>query len=389
VKNGLPATYPPITDDAQCDVAVIGGGITGAMIARRLARDGHGIVVLDRRDIGTGSTSASTALLQYEIDLPLVSLAQRIGREPAERAYQLSHASIDDLERMVRDLGIDCDFQRRTSIYLASDRRAARILAAEARARQHIGLNVRYHNRRTLAKRFGLSGEAALSNTQAASCDPYRLAHALLGDVLRCGGSVFDRTHVEQIDCQDRQVRLVTDRGPIVTARWVVVAMGYESQGLLRERVVNLDNTYAIVSQPIVELGAWQPDWMLWECKRAYLYLRVTGDGRLMAGGEDDRFHSAVRRDARLAAKAAAIEQKVRALVPGLQWEVEFSWGGTFGKTRDSLAYVGLTPEYPRCLFALGFGGNGITFSSIATNLIAQMVTDHMPPEAALFRFGR
>src|SRR4029434_9404128 len=75
--------YPPPDRDVRCDVAVIGGGVTGALTAYHLARAGAGVVVLDRRAIGCGSTSASTGLLQYEIDTPLYKLIDLLGADHA------------------------------------------------------------------------------------------------------------------------------------------------------------------------------------------------------------------------------------------------------------------------------------------------------------------
>ena len=61
---------------------VVGGGITGALIADELSAHGHEVAVIEQRDIGWGSTAASTALLQYEIDTHLLELAERYGRMP-------------------------------------------------------------------------------------------------------------------------------------------------------------------------------------------------------------------------------------------------------------------------------------------------------------------
>ena len=97
MKNGLLNTYPCLDRNIVCDVAVVGAGITGAMVAHRLSSDGHSVVVIDARDVCRGSTSASTALLQYEIDVSLTDLAKLIGKQNAGRAYQLSHQAIDDL----------------------------------------------------------------------------------------------------------------------------------------------------------------------------------------------------------------------------------------------------------------------------------------------------
>ncbi len=389
VRNGLIRSYPPLSGDLTCDVAVVGAGITGSMIAHRLSRMGMDVVVLDRRDVCTGSTSASTALLQYEIDVSLVEMAKIIGQENASRAYRISHRSIDDLTSLVEELKTDCGFGRRTSIYLASGRRAAKEIADEARARRAIGLDVEYHDHKSLDSTFGLPGVAALSSEQAACCDAYRLAHALLKSAQVQGARIYDRTDVTNFRFPEKGVELATDRGHAVTARRMVVATGYESQELLREKVVDLDNTYALVSQPLDDLGPWNENWILWEAKNPYLYLRITEDRRLLVGGEDDAFHSPKRRDASISHKSKTIESKVRELLPGLKWETEFAWAGTFGKTRDGLAYIGPTDEFPNCLFALGFGGNGITFSSIATQIIADQITGTPNEDANLFRFGR
>ncbi len=388
-RNGLGATYPFLENDLRCDIAVVGAGITASIIAYELAKLGQSIVMLDSRDVCCGSTSASTALLQYEIDVPLVDMAKLIGKTNAERAYQLSHESIETLERIVSESQVDCDFLRTTSIYHASGRKQAKELALEARARKAIGLDVSYHDKEEVKSRFSLPGEAALSSQQAASCDPVRLAHGLLARCHQMGVQIYDRTSVDKCVPNDETVTITTSRGPQVVVSYVVFANGFESQSWLKERVVDMDNTYAFVSQPLTELGAWDRKWMLWEASQPYLYLRLTHDQRLLAGGEDDAFHNPASRDRRLATKVKRIAAKVRKLIPSLDFEVEHSWAGSFGKTRDGLAYIGVSPEYPRCIFGLGFGGNGITFSAIASQLIPTIIQGKPSSDLALFRFGR
>ena len=75
IKNGLLQTFPQLDRDETCEIAVIGGGITGALIAHELAEHGHDVTVLERRHVGWGSSAASTALLQYEIDTHMTELA--------------------------------------------------------------------------------------------------------------------------------------------------------------------------------------------------------------------------------------------------------------------------------------------------------------------------
>jgi glycine/D-amino acid oxidase-like deaminating enzyme len=122
------------------DVIVIGAGITGALIAETTTALGLTTVILDRRPPIGGSTAASTALLQFEIDMPLVRLADHIGFANASRVWRRSYNAVDDLERMVRRLQISCAFRSRRSLYLAGTEMGAADLKEEARQRRAIGL---------------------------------------------------------------------------------------------------------------------------------------------------------------------------------------------------------------------------------------------------------
>ena len=120
VNNGLPENYPSLQRDVMCDAVIIGGGITGALVAVHLVEAGVKTLLIDKRDIGTGSTSASTALLQYEIDVPLRELIQKVGPGAATRSYELCREAIGKLERLAARLKIDCGFKRKnreTSIF--------------------------------------------------------------------------------------------------------------------------------------------------------------------------------------------------------------------------------------------------------------------------------
>ena len=178
LKNGLLGVYPPLRKDIACDVVVLGGGISGAFVAETLAGEGLRVVVLDKREIGGGSTSASTALLQYRSYTPLIELSKKIGPRDAEQSYRLCHDSIDSIERLVEDLKVECVSERKR--HLATRSSDAEILRKESAARRSIGIDVEYWDESEVASRFSFSRPAALRSSQAAELDCHRLTYALL-----------------------------------------------------------------------------------------------------------------------------------------------------------------------------------------------------------------
>jgi glycine/D-amino acid oxidase-like deaminating enzyme len=132
-----------LSRDTRCDVLVIVAGITGAMAAEQLTDAGLSVVVLDRRGAVRGSTLASTALLQYEIDTPLAKLADRISRTRAERIWRRSRLALDALRDRTRRLGIAADCVDKSSLYLEGNVLDAASLRVEATARRRAGFEVR------------------------------------------------------------------------------------------------------------------------------------------------------------------------------------------------------------------------------------------------------
>ena len=66
-----------------------------------------------------------------------------------------------------------------------------------------------------------------------------------------------------------------------------------------------------------------------------------------------------------------------------------YAWEGLFAATPDGLPYIGAHRRYPRHLFALGYGGNGMTFGFMAARMLARFVDGNPRPEDRLFSFGR
>ena len=390
VSNGLMHAFPRAQGDLRCDVAIVGGGITGALIAREFAEHGHDVVVIEQRDIAWGSTAASTALLQYEIDTHLVDLSARLGEADALLAYRACVAAVEELEALLVRLG-KVGFRRSDSLYFASRRRHLRGLLREYRARARHGFDVEWLQEGDVRERFGFEAPGAILTRPAAGVDPYRFAMRLLQRLEKAGTRVFDRTRVEAIEPRSRDVLLRTDAGARVTARHVVLAAGYAAQQWLPVRVARNRSSYAAISDPLDPgvLDVFRTT-MAWETARPYLYFRITPDNRLLVGGEDDAVDIPMLRDRRVPKKAAKLLARMGAMFPGAAIVPAFSWGGTFAETADGLPFFGPhAATGPRIHYAMAYGGNGITYSMLGAGVLRARVERRRHPLGALFSFGR
>jgi glycine/D-amino acid oxidase-like deaminating enzyme len=149
-------------------------------------------------------------------------------------------------------------------------------------------------------------------------------------------------------------------------------------------------STFALASEPIQNFSGWPARrCLIWETAQPYVYLRTTGDNRAIIGGMDLAYHSPMTRDRAVPAKAAALHRRFRQILPEIDFEPAYAWAGTFAKTADGLPFIGAHPRIPRTWFALGYGGNGITFSLIAAELIRDQLLGRPNRDDRCFGFGR
>jgi len=382
---GLGVPTRPLTSAISVDVAVIGAGISGAFMAHELSKD-HAVAVLDRRPPLMGSTLASTALLQWEIDLPLTALTEKIGPDKARRAYLRSQAAVDALKQIVRDERIVCGLKDKSSLYLAGDDYGHRALQAEAQARAEIGLDSRYLGPADLREQFGVDRTGAIVSGGSASGDPARLAAALLRRAQARGAKVWSKVEVLEALSDPDGVSLVTDAGHVVRARAVVFCCGYEFPQGVPTPGAQVISTWAMASKPRQPCPVWLRDMLVWEASDPYLYFRMGGDGRLIVGGEDEPSPTAHEDKAKLKRKCATLADKLQALLPEVAFEVDYSWAGAFGASATGLPSIGPVAGMDHTWAVMGFGGNGITYSVIASQIVATQVRGGEDPDADLYR---
>lgn len=390
IRNGLIHDHPSLQRDVEADVVIIGAGITGSLIAHRCMEEGYSTVVIDRREVAHGSTSATTSMLQYEIDVQLHELMEKIGERDAVEAYRACARSIDDLAAITRNVGGRVGFRKKRSLYFAAWKKDVAKLRKEFEVRRAHGFAVRWMDADTIAQRFGVVGtHGGILSQQGASVDAYRLTHQLLHFNSQRGLRIFDKTVITDVQHRRNGATLTTEEGYTLRCKQLIYCTGFESTELLGHDHVDLLSTYAIVSETMPEHVQRLKDTLVWNTADPYLYLRTTDDGRMLVGGADEDFVRADKRDRLIARKADRLEKQVHQLIPDIPFRTDFAWAGTFGTTPDGLPCIGRHPKVPGAIFVLGFGGNGITFSVIGMDMVSALLAKKPHPLAHAFRFGR
>ncbi len=383
---------PSLQGQHTADVAIVGGGVTGCAAALMFARAGARVVLVESREIGRGSTAASTALLMQEPDTDFGDLARRFGPGAARRIWEHGRAAVSSMRRLLSGLHAPAAHGL-PSVYFAAAPQAARHLRREVTLRRRAGLPCRWLDSDELCRTAGLHAAGGILTPGNAQIDPYRSCVVIARAAEREGARLFERSKVQTIDATRDGVALRL-RGATIRAAWAIIATGYatpEFEPLLAR--FRMMNTYVIATPRLdaatrrrVGIG----DVMLWDTSRPYHYIRWTPDRRLLFGGRDVRHVAGPRRPARLRREARLLTKDLVRLYPALEGiRPEYAWEGLFATTPDGLPYIGPHPRYPRQLFALGYGGNGMTLGYLAAQALVRMVQGRTRPDDRLFGFDR
>lgn len=391
VTNSEALVGPPLERETRCEVLIIGAGVTGALAAERLVGLGIDTVLVDSRPVGSGSTAASTCLLLQETDTPAFELEERIGAAATRRVLELGGEAIDEIARLCAVLPGGCEFERRKSVYVASRDADVPLLEREWACRARLGLPVERLSQEELrGEGFRIETPLALRTATAGEVNALVMARELVCKAVGQGLRLFGESRiVGEERGRGRSMRLRSEQGPLIVADSVVYATGYEAHEHVNAEIGTLASTWAFASEPVADWNGWPEGTLIWETARPYVYLRTSKDGRVIMGGADEPYVNDHADERKLERKTAELMARFHTLLPTMQIKPATAWAGVFGSSRDGLPYIGPLHEGRRAYYALGYGGNGITFSAIAAGILADLVQGVENEDARLFRFGR
>jgi glycine/D-amino acid oxidase-like deaminating enzyme len=386
------AALPRLKEDLESEVVVIGGGLTGCLVACQFARAAVRTVLVEAGEVGeTAALDAGTIVESPGVGFR--ELQQLYGLRAARRAYELSRRAALDSAAFLRRLSIRCDLTPRQSVVMATTVDQLRELEREHQARVAAGVEAAWlTGRRAIDEVRTDSARAAVKTHSEASLDPFRACRGILAAAIRAKARVFENTPVKRIKPAAKFVDVATERG-IIRARTAVVATGAPRPLVpALQRHVRVAHTYHVATPELPR--ALQARLVSETIVRdvsspAHLVVPIAG-GRLLVQGGDQAAVPARLVEKALVQRTGQLMYELSLLYPSISGIVpEYAWMAPRVTARDGLMLVGAHRNFPRHLFALGLGSAGLAGAWLASRILLRQYTGEPEAGDEVFGFAR
>lgn len=378
----LPA-FGAIDHDLDVDVVVVGGGITGLTTAYLLLSAGKSVAILERARCASIDTGHTTAHLTMVTDTRLSELVSRFGQSHAQAVWDAGLAAIDQIDAIVTEHDIDCGFEW-VDGYLHSphgESDAGRVdqFRNEASLAQELAFNAAF------VEHVPFTGGPGIRFVDQARFHPLKYIAGLATAVRAKGGAIFEQSGAEEFLADPLRVKANSRR---VRCRDIVIATHNPLVGLAGAlRATTFQTKLALYTSYVIAgrvLRGRVPDALFWDTGNPYHYLRIDPqrDHDLVIFGGGDHKTGQV---SDTEACYARLEQSLLAQIPEIV--LTHRWSGQVIETPDGLPYIGKMSDHQYA--ATGFGGNGMTFGTLAAIMIADAIQGRKNPWAELFDPGR
>jgi glycine/D-amino acid oxidase-like deaminating enzyme/nitrite reductase/ring-hydroxylating ferredoxin subunit len=366
--------HPHLHGEQRAEVAIIGGGITGITAACLLARTGKKVVVIEARSVGEGETGRTTAHITSAIDQRYRSIMAKFGSDGALAVHRSHQAAIDRIEGFVKELAIDCRFERVSGFLYAE--RPQQVAAVEAEAAACKQLRIPAELTDTVTLPFPV--QRALCFPDQAQFHPRRYLLALAEALVRDGGRIFEDSPVLEVE-DGRPCRVVTDDGAVTADHVLVAAHVPITNRVFLHTKIAAYRTYALAAQ----LPGPAPRGLFWDTDDPYHYIRsqplADGGEVLIVGGEDHK----VGQETDTNGPFERLEQYLEAHFGRLP--ITHSWSGQIIEPVDGLPYIGKNALSSRIHVATGYAGQGMTGGTLAAMILSDQVRGIANPFSHLY----
>jgi glycine/D-amino acid oxidase-like deaminating enzyme len=379
----FPSTEDRLLPD-RVDVVVIGAGFTGLSAARTLAKRGAKVAVLESETIGWGASSRNGGMVLTGMKLGVNQLISKYGRELTRRMYAASLETIDCVEQIIREEGIDCDFSRCGHLEVACKQKHF-----DDYARQAEVIAREFNHQLRVIQKHELSSEigstiyyGGMVDEVSAGLNPARYVAGLGRAAMKAGAEVFERTRVEGIERAAHQGeqgwKIITSRGAVWAREVFVGTSGYTNRATpaLQKKIIPI-GSFIITTEILPEAVAHQlspRNRMIYDSKNYLYYYRLTPDHRMLFGGRAAFFPES---DQTIRRSTEILRRGMIEVYPQLRdAKVDYVWGGTLDFAFDMMPHAG---QIDGIYYALGYAGHGVAMATYQGQKMAELIAGDKP----------
>ena len=360
----------------QVDVAVVGAGFTGLSAALELAKQGASVALLEQHTVGWGASGRNGGMATTGLAIGFAQAVRRYGERPAAAMFLEYNRAIDTIESLVKEHGIECDFERTGKLALASKpahyegMKKSQALLAEL-ADHHVQLVPKADIHSEIGSDFY---HGATVDPQAAGLHVARFAHGLAAAAVQHGAGIHENAAVTELRRIEGAVHDVhTTRGVTRAKQVLIGTSGYTGRPFpwLRRRVIPV-GSFIIVTEPLPAdvLQTLLPNRrMASDSKNLIYYFRLTPDNRMLFGGRARFALSSHESDAK---SGQVLRKAMSTVFPTLATtRIDYTWGGLVDLSMDQMVHAG---EHDGVFYSLCYSGHGVQMATHMGKVIAQML---------------
>ncbi len=385
-----PDSNPTAVHDEDCDLCVVGGGFTGlwtAIIAKQ--RDpNRDVVLIEAHEIGSGASSRNGGFMDYSLTHGIANAQERFPDEVAI-LEQLGRENFVEIEKVVRQYGIDCDFERNGVIEVASNWHTENYneeLYEDFLQLRDLGHDVEWLDRDAIRAEVHspVFTGGLWTKDSSALVDPARLAWGLKRVAQTLGVRIYEDTRA--IDLNETKKKIEVDT-PLATIKANYVALSTNTSKPLVRRVskyIAPVYDYCLVTEPLtadqLTSVGWRNRQGLADCSNQFHYFRLTADNRILWGGYDAIYYFGGQMDRELESRPeswAMLSRQFFNTFPQLEG-VKFShmWGAPIDTCARYSVFWG-TQFDGRVAYALGYTGLGVAASRFGGEVMLDLLANN------------
>ncbi|BDT75447.1 FAD-dependent oxidoreductase [Polynucleobacter sp. KF022] len=374
-----PPNDGPVTQDFDTDVVVIGSGSTGVSTALYLAQE-HGIkaVILEANQTAWGCSSRSGGQGQNASGrLSRSQWIERWGLDTAKKLDREIYTGFENFKELVSQ--IDCDATDGGHLYVAHRPEKMTYLQNEAKVRKEVfGYDPLLMSAQELREQYCDDRDAAgaLLEREGVGIHPLKFTYGLLRKAQSLGVKIHTSSPVESWETINGVHHLRTPGGIVRAKRIAICTGGYGMQGLkpIKNRILPILSN-SVVTRPLTdaEIAAcnFRSHTFLTDTRTLRFYYRLLKDNRLQLGSRSSISGADANAPEHLQLLTDAIARKFPPLA-GIQ--IDYSWWGWVDVSHDMMPRITQPDPKQMVWHALGYGGNGVSFSTWAGKRLAELV---------------